>query len=119
MTRCCAVLLLASLISFTFANESAAPATDDLLTAFRIKQDDYAADVASHNTEQQPEHDISGLTSAMKSQKDAGMAAAENVLSDESHDGTGVSTAGRQPSSCSHNSIENTVSALLTGGVEV
>ena len=138
MVQPCVCLLLALLITAIAAESPPSPAADDLVANVGSKQDNYAASVASHNTENQPEHDISGLTSAMKSQQDAGIAAAENVasheehdisgltsamksqqdagiaaaeniLADESHDSSGVSVAGRRTSSCAHSSIDNTV----------
>ena len=109
MVQPCVCLLLVLLITAIAAESPSSPAADELVANVGSKQDNYAASVASHNTENQPEHDISGLTSAMKSQQDAGIAAAENILADESHDSSGVSVAGRRTSSCAHSSIDNTV----------
>ena len=103
-------VLFACLAPVIFAEESASPAVEQLVASVRFKQDNYASGVAADNIDQHPEHDLSGLSSAMKSQQDAGIAAAEIISHDDSHDVLGMSEAGKMSSQCSDATIDNTVS---------
>ncbi len=105
-----AVLLIALLITAVAAEEISSPAAEELVANVRFKQDIYAASVASDNIENQPEHDMSGLTSAMKSQQDAGVAAAENVASHEEHDMSGLTSAMKSQQDAGVAAAENVAS---------
>ena len=75
-----------------------------------MKSQQDAGIAASENVASHEEHDMSGLSSAMKSQQDAGITAAEIISHDDSHDVLGMSEAGRMSSQCSDATIDNTVS---------
>jgi hypothetical protein len=104
------VILLALLIPSIFADESLSHVYRDSVTHVRFKTDDRAIGDASENTENHAEHDISGLTSAMKSQQDAGMAAAENVASHEEHDISGLTSAMKSQQDAGMAAAENVAS---------
>ena len=110
MKTLCTVLLLALLTPAITAQESSSPAVGELGANARFKQDDYAANVAARNVEEHPEHDMQGLTGAMKSQQDAGMAAFQNVASHEEHDISGLNAAMKSQVDAGREAFQNVAS---------